>query len=372
MKRKNRVLNKDLMLVPKSEIFDLVSTEDFITQASISILMTKNLDYMHKFGMKEDPSKQGYCVRTNRGFRIILGREFKPCLYRGQNKDYGNFMPSYCRNFDDHINKNEVLKCIAYIKKEEFKKVFKQTPYYKVLTQLQIMDYNFEFDLEALAQHYDFKTYYTDVTKDINVALFFAYTDCKDGKYFPVTDFKTYEPTLYISNFVPLLTINNVLKTVGFQSALRPLRQSAMALDLSNSNDPYSHFRKITLKPSEKIAKRIFDKYNQGKDLFPDEPINEIKELIINKKELSKSLFYNYCNSNKYSSENLKKDILAKGYLLEDSKLELNQDLYSKIEKEIYETIIPWIKQNITYRNIKRHKTNTDKIYVDIFPKALN
>lgn len=56
---------------------------------------------------------------------------------------------------------------------------------------MEVYGNKFEFDLEALAQHYNFKTNYLDVTRDREVVEFFAYTYIDDnGKYQPRTDFE--------------------------------------------------------------------------------------------------------------------------------------------------------------------------------------
>lgn len=87
-------------------------------------------------------------------------------------------LPGYLR---PNIVNNEVMHCVEYIKREEFKLLFKQTPYYMLLRRLSVMGHFFEFDLDAVAQHYEFATNYLDVTKDVRVALFLLIQFVKTG-----------------------------------------------------------------------------------------------------------------------------------------------------------------------------------------------
>lgn len=150
-----------------------------------------------------------------------------------------------------------------------------QTPYYQ-LQNIKVIDCNFEFDLEALAQHYEFKTNYIDLTKNIEVAEFFAYTYLDDNmNYQPISDFKQYHPHIYRARISDLMSYNkNILTIVGFQAALRPLRQTAMAINLSNGNktikDDIFEEIEIELTP-EKAKQKAFDIYNKfegGKKLL--------------------------------------------------------------------------------------------------------
>jgi hypothetical protein len=85
---------------------------------------------------------------------------------------------------------------------------------------MEVYGNKFEFDLEALAQHYNFKTNYLDVTRDIEVAEFFAYTYIDDtGKYQPITNFDSnnYKLHLYRVNIYDVMRYKpNLLKIVEF------------------------------------------------------------------------------------------------------------------------------------------------------------
>lgn len=357
--------NNSIILEPRDNNLDLIGLFDFITPALVSMMTTKNTSLLHIPYMKEDLSKKGFFIRTREGkARITLGREFDPCLYRGQCKNF-DFIPKFNRI------KDKVQHCVEYVKREEFKELFKQTPYYKLFSNLQIMGHNFEFDLDAIAQHYDFATNYLDVTKDIRIALFFAYTDCKNGNYFPIEDFSEYHPHLYIANFV-FLEMKNLLTTVGFQGVLRPQKQLAMALNLINSkNNAQDYFSKIELTPNRDIAYGIFKSFNYGKDLFPDEPIKTLSLKVKNNNVLNRQFFNQYCKEFNKKPEELLID-LNKNYEINDFHYDLENDLMLKMNKECDEELLPWIIKNISYRKIKRPESMDDKLYMGMYPLSIN
>lgn len=359
-------ISKDsIILKPQDNIFDLVGLFDIITPALVSSMITKNVSILHIPHMKEDLSKKGFFVKTNdKKAKIVLGREFDPCMYRGQCNDF-EFIPKFQR-----IN-NEVNQCIEYIKREEFKELFKKTPYYKVLTKIQMMGYRFDIDLDAIAQHYDFATNYLDITKDIKTALFFAYTDCINGNYFPIENFKEYHPHLYIANFA-FLEMNNLLTTVGFQGVLRPQKQLAMALDTSNAkNNIKSYFHKVKLVPDRDVAYGIFKSFNDGRDLFPDEPINNLSLKIKNNSILSNKFFEKYCKLFQKDPSTILKE-LEKNYELKNNNYELESDLLLKMEHECTDKLLLWIVDNISYRKIKHPNNINDYVYIDAAPQSLD
>ena len=164
---------------------DLMSLDFYSVQDLLSTLLTKNAAHtLNPMFMVESLDKFGYYVKTDTDkCRIIVGNEFDHLLFRGQNRNYRTFSPSFKRI---NITMEPIKHCVEWIKKEEFKELFTRTPYFERLPkEIGCMGLDFDFDLEALAQHYEFKTNYLDITKNFAVALFFAYTDCINGRYYP-------------------------------------------------------------------------------------------------------------------------------------------------------------------------------------------
>lgn len=355
-------------LVPSINGFELITMQDYQQMGRLSILATKGLHFMLPFRLNTDSTKTGFFIKSeNNKAKILLGGEFEPCIFRGQNNDYEKFIPSFQRK---ELIENPAKHCAEYIKREEFKNYFKLTPYYQILSGMKIMDYYFEFDLDAIAQHYEFATDYLDVTKDILTALFFAYTYCIDGSYYPVDNFEKYNPTLYISNFALLARENN-LTAVGFQAVSRPQRQTAMALKIDNPNSNVkADFRIISLPRSAEIAHAVYNSFKQGKTLFPEEPIQVIQKRIRKRKYLNEQLFKEYCQKFDKNESELR-ELLSRDYIINNSTLDIDTDLFLKMTGEIYDKLIPWIKKNIFYRTVKRGDKESDKMYISINPLPL-
>jgi len=315
--------------------------------SDLSILMTRGLSYIHPLGMVSDSKKLGFMLGTdNSKFRIILGQEFNATIYRGQNASHERFLPSFQR-----INFHEAAfeHCKNWIKREEFKRQFIETPYFKRLSTMNVLGSTFDFDLDAIAQHYEFATDYLDITTNINIAMFFAYTYVEDGRYVPITDFKKYHPKLYTANFS---IINpEAVKIVGFQSVLRPKNQMAMAIDMSKiTNDKTLGFHEIDLPEEPEMARGIFNSFKGGSNLFPDEPMAFFQQQIRSKKTFDKEIFMDYCKCYKKDENELEDLVIQNEFSLKEESWEISEDIKRAIDIEITNFILPWIENNISFR----------------------
>ena len=303
------------------------------------------------FKLLFDPSKLGYALQDTDGYlRIIIGNQLDPRFFRGQNKDCP-LIPSFQR---PKLLNDNVKHCVKYIKREEFKENFKLTPYFEILSKVEVLGSYFKFDLDAIAQHYGFATNYLDTTTDEQVAKFFAYTyyDKATRQYYPIQDFTNYQPTLYITSTFHFEKLHP-LAIVGFQAVLRPKQQKAMAIDASSENCISSYFSRIPLETNPKIAREIYEYFNGGKDLFPEnELINVIECKIKQKLELSKELFLEYCDKFCKDKERLAKQLANNNYKIIDIKPHIDKKLAAKMQRETKNKIIPWIEKNIAFHKI--------------------
>lgn len=350
----------DLCLVPATQQFELLDYTKLNYVQISSIFTAQRIDIKESLFFKTDNKKLGFFAKIGNNARIIIGSEFDLQVFRGQNKPYP-LIPSFKRL-------DEVHQCVAYIKKEEFKIFFRLTPYFKILSKMSILGTYFAFDLEAIAQHYGFATNYLDITTDEQVALFFAYTYCKNGKYCPITDFTGYQPTLYqmltleYSNPYPLIPI-------GFQAVLRPQKQKAMAIDMTNINNCPILPNYLPKNPQK--AQEIYELFNGGKDLLPkDEPIDTIGCKIKNNKILDKKLFLQYCRHYRKDKKSIQERLAQLGYQIEYRGEQcIEREMLTTMENETNNIIIPWIRDNIFYRNIK---TSPNAFYISCLPQSLN
>lgn len=290
-------------------------------------------------------------------FIIMLGNEFNLRLYRGENKENPNFAPTINRH---NMKPGDIDYCFEWIKTEEFKEAFKKSILYKKLSELEIDDYHFNINLDALAQHYGFKTSYLDLTQSRSVAEFFTYTDydIEKKEFFPITDFKDgeYKPIIYEIKITDLYKLNpDAFKVIGFQPLARPIQQIAFGIDTAMFNeDLKSHFTKIEMTPDSEGAKYIFEKFDGGKILFPKEDAENFYEDICNsslnnKKIIPEHLLDQYCNKFNLNFNDYKTVLSTFCTVTDNVKFEIQARDVKEIENYIDNTAIPFIMNNIGY-----------------------
>jgi hypothetical protein len=243
------------------------------------------IKYLNVLSQSVDISIHGMVNRTRDGkvlngefiktaedkFKIFLNPTgFSSYIYRGEHKEYKNFEPSLQRAL--HKKETDKIKTtknfIAALEKCSIYTYFNQPVKWggEYLT--------FDIDAEAIAQHYGFASNYLDLTRDVDVAKFFAYTyvDEETGGYKPIVNFEQYSPTLYRANITDIY-IRYGCEPIGFQPFLRPIMQKALAVNLGeNYNSVKDLFKEYQLTDAEE-AKKIFDNFKGGELLFPKEPV---------------------------------------------------------------------------------------------------
>ena len=316
------------------------------------------------WGAYTDPIRfDGYFIENNPNeFGIILGHEFSPFIYRGQNQDYPNFIPTANR-YELEKETEQLRHCIDWVKKQEFLQLFQKTPYFERCQNFQVLNCKFKFDLDAIAQHYEFISNYIDITKDLFVALFFVYTYQEKGQYFPITDFERYSPTLYIGNLKKIYKHNpKSLKIIGFQALLRPHLQKAMAIEINMEDNTKSLFEKIELPKSYAFASEIFSKANCGKNLFPNDFMSNVAQQIKQEKNINIENLKEYCKLYKYDI-NVCIDKLKKyGYGITTDQWRLPANVMYSINREIDDNIIPYLNDKIGYRGVSEPLYRNERI----------
>jgi hypothetical protein len=204
-------------------------------------------------------------------FKIFLNPTgFSSYIYRGEHKENKHFKPSLQRAFlkgeTDKIQATK--KFIATLKKSPIFTFFNQP------VKWGDEHLTFDIDAEAIAQHYGFATNYLDLTRDEDVAKFFAYTyiDEETEGYKLVENFEHYSPTLYRAHITDIYRRYGC-EPIGFQPFFRPIKQWALAVNLGeNYKGAKDLFEAYKLTDAEE-AKRIFDSFKGGELLFPKEPV---------------------------------------------------------------------------------------------------
>lgn len=254
---------------------------------------------------------------------IQWGYPWNPFIYRGQNYEYDKFTPSLQRDDYKFNLPDNLINCKNIIRKYIFLDIFKQTPYYLIGKQLRLLGYRIKFDDNAIAQHYGFPTNYIDITRSENVAKFFAYTYCKDSKYYPIEDFTDYKPVLYRADIRKFANLDfNLIKKITFQALHRPISQSAMALDASKIDCLKDLFDYKYLDKDSKEAKKIFDYYDGGKllslvyDKNHYDPIGSIAKDVQDCKIFDNKYVSQFCHKYKRNYKEVYDKLTSKGFTI--------------------------------------------------------
>jgi len=194
--------------------------------------------------------------------------------YRGQIEDFGICNANLFRDLNKENIFVEICRTVA------FENLLDLHPYIKLIKKVRFMDNDIYINNTAIAQHYELKTPYLDITSNFDIASFFA-----TSKYNPIT--KKYEPyfhksilgVIYVYNELHNYTSENMsFEYIGWQGLSRPEEQRASIYHLNNNEDFTftKGVEKHYFKHSSRVSKKIWNKYNQGKLLFPDDSASDL------------------------------------------------------------------------------------------------
>lgn len=342
--------------VPKEDKVKFLSVDDYIKclekfeKHPMGQIQYMNMDF--NFAPNNLPI--GYLLKKDQSHCIILaGAEYNLRLYRGENKDNPNFHPTLKREKECSIE-----HCIEWIKAEEFKRFFKNSIYYERLCKIDIMGCHFEPNIDAIAQHYGFSTNYLDLTQSRLVAQFFALTDYnkETNSFFPIENFDDYEPTIYEIKITDLYRLKpEAFKVVGIQPFFRPLKQFAYAIDTSLfDEDLKPHFKKVLMTKDFKGSKYIYNFFDGGKLLFPEERIldsvNKIKGLKFNNKMIMpEDLLFKYCNIFKKNFGEYRCKLSKLYNITTKKKFAMFPNEEKFVHTYFSDVLFPWIHDNVGF-----------------------
>ena len=318
-----------------------------------------NIVWNPLWGFKDMDIVGHYIVNKDKTmFKIMLWEHFNCSYFRGQNKDFPSFLTSLQRL------KTPLDRCLAYVQKEEFIDWFLRTPYYQYFAYNVELPHDkntpigqgmkFCFDLEAIAQHYEFATNYLDITTKKDIALFFAYTykDQKTDEYKPIEDFNAFQPHLFEVSYNSCLKepFNPDVRIIGFQPLRRPILQYAMGICMDSPKTDYNcEFIKCALPTEKQKAYEIYDKFEGGKNLFPNDFASliakKIKDRVVKEKIINFDIFLKYCKLNQQDTKEMENILHNNGYNFSNEKLLITKDDEIFMQKEIDEVFIPWVDE---------------------------
>ena len=203
-------------------------------------------------------------------YRFMPGPEFSPRLYRGQIQldDSEPCIPSLYRQ----PRRIDSLYWVA--KTIELFGVLAKHPASLELAAFEIEGLTFDFNIEALAQHYQYPTALLDFSRSKEVAMFFATCsyDAETGNCLPRPSGSN--AVLYTADLRALILHregHSKLLPLGLEPLPRPKAQRAMAIKLSPSENlhemPWIQRTPIEITPD--LSKRYCERFNEGRTLFP-------------------------------------------------------------------------------------------------------
>ena len=232
------------------------------------------------------------------------------------------------------------------------------TPYIRRAREFKVLDFSYDIDMEAIAKHYDVVSDYLDVTRDLMTALFFAYTyfDKEKGKNLPIPEFGYNTPYLYVADMKELFDkATDSVKNIGFQPVPRAKAQQTMSIDVSGNFDYIkSLFKKVELPKNPAISKYIYNKFEEGRLLFPDDYASECAKRVSELRTLRVDLFIKYCEETETDKVWLSGEYKKLGYQLGSQPLDISEQEKIKVNKEIDELIIPYLNDGFIFRGIKK------------------
>lgn len=239
-----------------------------------------------------DPYVSGFALandegmpRCHYGSMDSLASVAKPKLYRGEIRDYGltSGVSLLGRNILlDSENQSVESKLLSF-----FIEQIRGVIFNGFLTHFrQYHEFPFGEPLAGLiAQHYGLSTPYIDLTDDIKVALFFAC--CKhigNNRYRPINESDIMEigkkGIIYCGD-------SDEADIIGFQPFCRCHRQRGYYIDTASTKPCWDFalykdpgFSKCSFDRTIELSERIFEEFDGGKALLPDDGLEPFSKAI--------------------------------------------------------------------------------------------
>ena len=333
--------NRDVSLQTYEEYINLLN--DFDYSASL----------INREGTVTSPDVQGVFVRKRDGkFSIMLGQEFNPVIFRGQCNDYP-FMPS-SKRYELFDGNERIRHSIEWIKKNEFIRLIKATPYYLRTKEFEVLNCKYEYNMEAIAKQYNFVSDNLDFTKNLMVAYFFAYTywDAKTNERRPLGSFDFNTPMLYIGSIRDLYYhAPQTVENLSFQAIVSAKAQQTLSLYVANNWDYIKTlFRKVELPKNILIAKNLYEEFEGGRRLLPPDCGSKFEKLIKDNKSLQDDLVTEYCELTKTNEKWLRDEYKKRGYEFVNEQEDISDTAHNMINKEIDDYVLPYLNSNFIYR----------------------
>lgn len=216
---------------------------------------------------------------------LMPGPEFSPRVYRGQNKRYERTVASLFRQA------NETEWFAASVQILEFGLYVMNHPGTVTITERTIGGLKGFVDWTAQGQHYGIPTEYLDVTRNREVAEFFARcrptVDSDPTQPWEVVPESGYDAVLYTVDLKQLINSSDsdIVAPMGPSPLPRAYRQAAAGLRLKGTD--FCSLPSVTqemLPYSRERAETLLTQFEGGAFLFPNDGLSRIARAILTDK----------------------------------------------------------------------------------------
>jgi len=231
-------------------------------------------------GIVSDDYEGLHAIGDHNGYiRLQSGVEMQSFMYRGQPEEYMPCLPSLGRL------KNVENQLLALCQNVAFEDAISEHPFVRVTEAADFLGKPLYVDKQGLAQHYGLATDMIDLTSNFDVASFFAVCRLneQDDCYVPVKDISEPGVIYRISPFVLSSSTwseerEDPFSFVGWQPLHRPEQQRACGVKLRNGEDflKMPSVQKVYFRHHAAVAERIWNDFDQGAALFPDDAAAEL------------------------------------------------------------------------------------------------
>ncbi len=302
-------------------ILDMIAGEEERLRNNVRWNLLSNLGAEDKFEIKAE-TPNGPCVLqpTSSCFNSY---------FRGQPQYYEDCIPTIFRNKE----KDNIDRFIDRLRSSEFELLLQTHPFVQLIYNEGIVFKNFgkdvlvslKVDYLGLAQHYELDTDMLDFTNDKWVAAFFA-TCIKKNRYIPMDSEGygvIYRYSLTPEHFLP--EKDNSIKSkkisiIGLQPFKRPGEQKGFALKMEEGENLNNvrGIQKYLFRHDKLAAEIIYNRMNQGGNLFPYDELEELVKKIKRSKKISNNAFELACK--KYPVEQMNEEKLREACIVKDIK----------------------------------------------------
>lgn len=304
--------------------------EEYISML-LPISLNDNETVSHLGAVTTGSDEEFYVVQTSdKGFRLMPGPEFSPRLYRGQWKHYPTCKASLFR------------RCAAYadalywtVKRIELGNLLFFHPALKDVMSWDFDGLRFDFNLEAVAQHYQYPTRILDLSRSKDVAMFFASHKFSEefGNPIPAVGSIAVLYTVDVAKLLKAQSLTDIVVPIGLDPLPRPAAQRAFGLELAEGQD-FELLEGVyteTFTVTEELASIYAERVGGTSSLLPSDPFEEYIDLMRKKETISKTAIETAVKVGlipvEYSVAAVESILIKGGYQVSDERIESPSDV---------------------------------------------